>query len=570
VSVVSRARSLAWLVATIVVFATAPAGAAECFVAPDGNDDHDGTARSAPLGSFSAAFSRLEPGDTLTLLDGTYTRDANGRFRVRCGQKAPNSGEDARITVRADNERRASIKGNGEVDRIQIHDCQYWTVDDLRASSADRQDGSDAVFLIRNSHHIRLRNLLIHDVNRYQNSTGLQVTISHHVVAENIGIYYFHRHGFSAYKSDQITLRRAYIDGRSASDVEDGWDSHHCCTEGGDEVISFYYTSNPTAENVITRDSEALSVISGFDTVLGNPGGRHNELLGSVSLEDLHPSFFQSRVKESSSTSARDLQVKDYLVVGARNEPMVVRDPEMFTFEDATFVDNEVGPVHFLAAPGGKQVIDRYYFPGCEAWTCENELEDLLFLNTSAGGPITQSDPPDPDNLQWYLNHGNAWRASAPSRGFDADEQIGDDSDRYRSSTEIEPPGMGREDGKCLAWIPEYSPLSRAGADTDDIGANLLYRYEDGQLTDQPLWDPQTGEFPCGARIPGSPSDVAGKLCFDVHRRLNLGTDNCPLPYDRLEVDATADTPRGGVPLEVAFDAEAGGGTPPQIRMDLR
>lgn len=378
-SAVSRARSLAWLVATLVLLVAAPAAAAEYYVAPDGSDDHDGTARSAPLGSFSTAFSKLEPGDTLTLLDGTYTRTDNGWFRVRCGRDARNGEEDARITIRADHERRAWIKGRGEVDPVQIHNCQYWTVDGLRASSADRQDGSDAVFLVRNSHHMRLRNLLIHDVNRYQNSTGLQVTISHHVVAENIGIYYFHRHGFSAYKSDQITLRRAYIDGRGASDVDGGWGSHQCCTEGGDEAISFYYTSNSIAENVITRDSEALSVISGFDTVLGNPGGRHNTLLGSVSLEDLRPSFFQSRVKESSSKSARDLLVEDYLVVGAPNEPMVVRGPETFTLEDATFVDNDVRPVHFLASPGGKQVDDRHYFPGCEAWTCENELGTSCF-----------------------------------------------------------------------------------------------------------------------------------------------------------------------------------------------
>lgn len=230
-SAVSRARPLAWLVAAFVLFAAAPAGAAEYFVATDGSDDNDGTARSAPLGSFSAVFSRLEPGDTLTLLDGTYTRDANGRFRVRCGQEAPNGGEDARITVRADNGRLAWLKGNGEVDPAQIHDCQYWTIDGLRASSADRQDGSDDVFLVRDSRHIRLRNLLIHDVNRYQNSTGLQATISQHVVAENIGIYYFHRHGFWAYKSDQITLRRPYIDARGASDVEVGWGSHQLRVE---------------------------------------------------------------------------------------------------------------------------------------------------------------------------------------------------------------------------------------------------------------------------------------------------------------------------------------------------
>lgn len=61
------------------------------------------------------------------------------------------------------------------------------------------------------------------------------------------------------------------------------------------------------------------------------------------------------------------------------------------------------------------------------------------------------------------------------------------------------------------------------------IAANILYRYENGELTNEPLWVPKTGEFPHGAIVPGV-NDIPGKSAFDVHRRLNVNCNNCPFP----------------------------------------
>ena len=48
-------------------------------------------------------------------------------------------------------------------------------------------------------------------------------------------------------------------------------------------------------------------------------------------------------------------------------------------------------------------------------------------------------------------------------------------------------------------------------------------------LTNQPLWNPSTGEFPGGAIVPGV-NDIAGSSRFDVHKRLNVNTNGCSFP----------------------------------------
>ena len=87
--------------------------------------------------------------------------------------------------------------------------------------------------------------------------------------------------------------------------------------------------------------------------------------------------------------------------------------------------------------------------------------------------------------------------------------------------------------GGCLVYIPADSPMRGAGPGGIDIGANVVYRYRDGVLTGLPLWDPQTGAFPCGAVVPGVNDDPATS-CIGIHERLHVGTPDCALPYPTL------------------------------------
>ena len=95
--------------------------------------------------------------------------------------------------------------------------------------------------------------------------------------------------------------------------------------------------------------------------------------------------------------------------------------------------------------------------------------------------------------------------------------------------------------GSCIVFIPQSSPMKGAGKNGEDIGANILKRYEDGVLTDQTLWDADTGAFPCGAIVSGL-NDVSSSSCFDVHERLNVNANGCALEMAQEAGTATADS----------------------------
>jgi hypothetical protein len=76
--------------------------------------------------------------------------------------------------------------------------------------------------------------------------------------------------------------------------------------------------------------------------------------------------------------------------------------------------------------------------------------------------------------------------------------------------------------GSCVHRIPPTSPLSGAGSGGSDIGATIIKRYVDGNLTNEALWDPTTGAFPCGAIVAGI--NDSGEVCSSVHTRLGIST----------------------------------------------
>jgi hypothetical protein len=94
-------------------------------------------------------------------------------------------------------------------------------------------------------------------------------------------------------------------------------------------------------------------------------------------------------------------------------------------------------------------------------------------------------------------------------------------------------PVTAANDDACVAYLGRGSPLQRAAGADGDVGANVIYRYRDGTLTNAPLWDPRTGAFPCGAVVPGI-NDDPSQSCIGVHERFRVGTAECALPTAEL------------------------------------
>jgi hypothetical protein len=93
-------------------------------------------------------------------------------------------------------------------------------------------------------------------------------------------------------------------------------------------------------------------------------------------------------------------------------------------------------------------------------------------------------------------------------------------------STEIDP-----QLGGCYVVVPDTSPLMSAGAAGASVGANIVFRQEDGQVTTAKLWDQMTGQFPCGATVEGvNDAPRADVSCIGVHTRAHVGSNGCAIP----------------------------------------
>jgi hypothetical protein len=156
---------------------------------------------------------------------------------------------------------------------------------------------------------------------------------------------------------------------------------------------------------------------------------------------------------------------------------------------------------------------------GC-SFTITNSL---IFDNKSYGLRIANSSP-----FNWLVEYSNI--TGNGDSNFPGTENINDDQGNVQRSFSVPPFGMSMQGNQTLVYVPEGSNMKRAGKNGSDIGANILYRYENGILTFIPLWDPTTGAFPCGVIVPGI-NDLPGFSCFDVNQRLNVNANTLPENY---------------------------------------
>lgn len=101
--------------------------AAEYYLSPEGDDEAEGT-REAPWGTLREANERLQPGDTLILLDGEYEWSIS----------PANSGEEgAPITYRAENSQQAILRGIDTRRAIEMEDREHIVVEGFRVEPMD-------------------------------------------------------------------------------------------------------------------------------------------------------------------------------------------------------------------------------------------------------------------------------------------------------------------------------------------------------------------------------------------------------------------------------------------------
>jgi hypothetical protein len=491
--------------------------AATFYISPKGSDSSSGTSTSSPWKTFKYAIPKLQPGDTLILKDGTYTKSTTGLPDINCGStgNAKNGTSTQPIIIKAENERQAHLHSDGTTFAFHIQYCSYWVVEGLQGSSEDRDKanggGQASIFRVSYSSNITLRRLLAHHTNRCFNNHAIDVADSSNSLVEESEAYYFHRIGIIGFNSTNVTQRRNYLNGRNHAHLSS------CCTigttcdsnlSGADGGVAFYGCTNCVQENNIAENIEIGGIFS------GGRGG--NEVYGNISIDAGSGTAFDG------GTDPLTLYLQNFVAinnVGSVKAGISNRGYDM-TVEGFTSIDNGIG----LQA---------------SQHTAENNARNtyctncLLLNNDTYGTSISgQND--------WLIEYSNSF--GNPTANYNLSEaNISDAAGYIRNSLSVSPTLMGKGANQCIVYVPggnkgqnpkingQSSNMAGAGKNGADIGANIVYRYQNGILTNVKLWNQTTGQFPCGAAVAGV-NDDSMDSCTNVHEALNVGVNGCPIP----------------------------------------
>jgi hypothetical protein len=499
------------------------------YISPSGSDSNPGTA-SSPWKTFAYAIPRLQPGDTLSLLNGTYERNTTGLPEIDCTSGAHNGTSGAPITLKAENERQAYLRSDGSLAALEIKRCSFWNLTGLRGSSADLSSGNGgdaaSVFEIKYSTDIQARRLLASNSNRYFNDHTYEISYSQRVLVEESEAYSFHRHGFSLYQNKNLTLRRDYANSRNYADLPDGYSSNNPL--GGDEAFVLYYTSDSLIENSVAQKATEGFQVHGGPNYDSTQGGQNNRLLGNITIGDPVAGYggkVSSRMRANQNGQdvvwpVKNNLYKDTLLYGTASQGLFVASAVNSTLENVTIYDVLGDGVQVKEADSsnpwcGDEIPEH----------CSITVRNSLVFRTGDYGITVRNTA----NNDWLIDYSNVVGSSHQNYNPES-EPINDGSGNIRHSMSVVPTGIEMSQGRTPIYVPADSNMKGIGSNGADIGATILYRYQDGVLTQAPLWNPSTGAFTCGAVVAGV-NDQANDSCSRFNSVLNVSSSSLPPNY---------------------------------------
>jgi len=477
------------------------------YISPQGADSRSGASESDAWATFTHALPQLNPGDTLMLANGRYEALTTGLLNADCSSGIKRGTATEPILVRASSERQAWLVSDGSTSALRSFGCAFWHFEGLRVSSGDARSPSNWYPVsIESSEGIELRRLLVTHSNRFVNSHLIDVLKSQSILIEESEFYWFSRAAVSFSFVDGGVIRRSYANSRGYTDIDGGYG---CCDSSRGDVGFEIWNA---ASSVYIDNSVSEGQVRGFE-VSSFDGISKVQISGSISLGD----FEGARVLTTamSSVAASSIAFEQFLAARPREAGLAFHSTKEGRCTHCSILGGVPGLQVGLAA-------DRA--TGTTGTDYSTSITDTLVTNVS-GGPgmsVTEQSQWDAVSVNAFNTHGGF----APWPG------------NYSGANEIDPML-----GSCTAYIPKTSSMHGRGSDGGDIGANVLYRYQNGVQTCESLWDRTTGTFPCGAVIAGV-NDISDSSCTNVHLRLNVGTTECPLP---VEDDRCRSEPDGGL-----------------------
>jgi hypothetical protein len=439
-------------------------------------------------------------GDTLNLMDGLYG-DGTTTGKPDLRNRTCTSG--TVLTVRSLNQRKAWIKDAGKGRAMLVMSSAYVTLDGIVMSSKDNNYDLAAYeqyglpLYVLDSHHIVIKNAVLSNVNRYGNLPLLQLTRASDTLVEDSEFYNFHRHAIVTKPGTRVIIRRVYCNPRIGGLV--GGYPNGNGTNGGDACVAFYPCLNCIIENVIADGSPKSVALADLSASGGTPL-QGNKILGSIGYKTAINGINLNSRGKGLAYMPRDTTI-DNVVIYNHQRASAIRnsDAKNTKIQNVTLIGS--------GSTRGITTDQRGYGDGAYSTSMVN----VLSHNHVEYGFVVQSGV-----QSWTGNEMNSYNNKYTAYPFPPSKWI---------NLTTSNPALGA----CTVWIPDGSSMKRGGVGGADIGANVLYRYQNGVLTNVGLWNKTTGAFPHGALVSGL-NNIAGQSLYDVHIRLNINRNGCSFP----------------------------------------
>jgi hypothetical protein len=448
--------------------------------------------------------SKLSPGTALELLNGSYPAET-----IDCTGPAGNGTMMQPIVLAAANERQAQLRSNGGSAALSLVECSNWVIEGLTAIEGDSASGANAAQStvdVAGGGSLEFRRLLIQGNNRYFATTcALQIANTAVARVVDTEIYDYSTAGLCLNSvSGPVEIQRLYTNSRGRADIGGGQPSIDPVQ--GDVGIAVF---SPASGSTLLENCVSEGAQLGFEFADANESSSATAtIFGSLALGSLTPPYMA--IGLVSNTNSYDVDVQDFAGVNTAQQGAWFQAGESPLVSNMTFLDTQ-GVT--LGKSAGGTVQNTQSSHGNPGW------------GDSGTGFWTGFVAPPVDASAWTVAYSNA--VGNPTADYAP--QI--DSGEFHDCKEIplsQTIGTGPGD-QCFVYVPDGSSMHGIGMGGADIGANVVYRVEDGGLTATKLWTP-AGTLPCGALVTGINDVTAGPRCLDLYERLNFVDGGCPIP----------------------------------------
>lgn len=402
--------------------------------------------------------TKATAGDTCYLKDGTYT-GTNGIINMTQSGTIGSP-----ITIKAVNDGLAIIDGQSTYIPLKIYSHDYVDVEGLVLKDPINTEAWHRAIDLSESNHLNLKRITILAPSGNVTSASAQINQGTYILLEDIAIQSHPKKPLNIISSSYITVRRVFVQYYDV-DVTDSYG------------ILVYGSNHCTIENcIVTADASSTGPLSGIDVwsnTTSNPSASYNNVYGNM--------VYGTKVGFS-DRSKNEVVNSNTFIDNVFIRTTAFSDAEVGFSQRG---DNSLTVNHFLSAFAhvGYAESEFIYEPKDEGYQMNATLKNMIIMSDGGDQGITLDTSSYIGTIAHTYN--DLYNLTLDYYNTTAGTGEIDTSPNYDTTTY----GNG-------AYLIKPSNLITSGEGGTYMGAEVLYRYQDGVLTNVPLWP-----WPMEARI---------------------------------------------------------------------